>query len=200
MNPPVSFPDRPYTSGWDPYLDPGEKVLWEGAPEPGLRFKLSDIPLSLFGCLFGGFAIFWIAMATSMSGGITRGPGAIITTGFPLFGLPFLAVGAYFAFGRFFWAAYVRGKTRYALTNKRGIIASSAISRKLTSYPIDADTAIEFQPGAAATLYFAAEEKRGNKGRRYTVKHGFEYIRGGDEVYRLMRQVQQQRIRQDQDA
>ena len=41
-----------------------------------------------------------------------------------------------------------------------------------------------------ATIWFAEEERRTNKGRRYTVKHGFEYIPDGDKVYRLIRDVQ----------
>ena len=181
--------------GWAPYLDPGEVLLWEGAPQPGLRFKPSDLFLSLFGLAFGGFALFWITMAATIG---SDAPGPIGTL-FPLFGLPFLAVGAYLAVGRFFWDAHVRSKTRYALTTKRGIIARSAVGRSLNSYPIKPGTQVDYRPGDAATIYFAEEEKRGSKGRRYTVKRGFEYITGGDTVYRLIRAIQQGR-QEGQDA
>ncbi|MEM7744480.1 MAG: aspartate carbamoyltransferase catalytic subunit [Pseudomonadota bacterium] len=180
------------SSGWAPYLDPDERLLWEGAPLPGIRFRASDIPKSLFGSFFGGFALFWIYMASTIGGNASgHGPTGVIANLFPLFGLPFLAVGGYMAFERFFWEAYVRTKTRYALTDKRGFVAKSALGRKLESWPITPDTQLEYQPGEAATLFFAQEEKRGNKGRRYTVKRGFEYIANGEEIYRLMRQVQQ---------
>ncbi len=186
INPGDGAPLAAYSGGWDAYLDRGEKLLWEGAPLPGLRFKPSDIFISLFGAFFFGFAVFWISMASSMTSGM--GGFEIL---FPLFGLPFVAVGAYLMIGRFFWEAFVRTKTRYALTNKRGIVAKSAWGRSLKSWSITRNTEIEYLPGPAATLYFAKEEKRGSKGSRYTVKKGFEYIPDGDAVYRLMRQVQQ---------
>lgn len=177
---------EPTPQGWDHYLDRGERLLWEGAPAAGIRVRASDIPISLFGLFFFGFAVFWIYMASDAAS-IPGGFGYI----FPLFGTPFLLVGAYLLFGRFFWNSYVRSRTRYALTDKRAMSASSAWGRKLKSWPINSNTRIEFEPGDLATIWFAEEIKRGSKGRTYTTKHGFEYIEGGDEVYRTMRKVQQ---------
>ena len=181
----------PSSSGWGPYLDRGERILWEGAPAGGLRFRASDLPLSLFGAFFFSFACFWVYMASTMGGGAPGAFGLI----FPLFGLPFIAVGLYLLVGRFFWGAYKRGRTRYALTEKRAIIATNAFGRKLKSYPISASTRLDYEPGPEATIWFAKEERRGQKGRRYTVKKGFEYVSGGDDLYRLMRRVQQGDVR-----
>ena len=177
---------QPTPQGWDTYLDRGEKLLWEGAPRAGLRFRGSDIFLSLFGSFFFLFAVFWMYMAS----GAMDAPGGIGIV-FPLFGLPFVAVGFYLMVGRFFWDSFARSRTRYALTNKRAIVATSAVGRKLKSWPILSGTRLEYEPGDEATIWFAEEVKRGSKGRTYTTKHGFEYIEGGDEVYRLMRRVQQ---------
>lgn len=185
---PPDPPRRERPESWDTYLDKGEKILWQGAPSGGLKLRASDIFQSLFGMFFLGFSIFWVVTATTMTGK-SNAPGPVML--FPLFGLPFVAVGAYLVFGRFFWKAYKRSKTRYALTDKRAIIATSVFGRKLESYPIGSGTRLDFEPGDPATIWFAEEERRGSKGRRYTVKHGFEYIPDGDEVYRLMRQVQQ---------
>jgi len=190
INPGSGSPVPGQSGGWDTYLDRGEKLLWEGAPKPGLRFKPSDLILSVSGGFFFAFSVFWISMASTMPSGMVG-----FDLLFPLFGVPFVAVGAYLMVGRFFWEAHVRSKTRYALTTKRGIIARSAWGRTLKSYPIDDDTRIEFLPGETATLYFAREEKRGSKGARYTVQHGFEYIADGDEVYRLMRRIQQGEVK-----
>lgn len=176
---------QPAPQGWDSYLDRGEKLLWEGAPRAGLRFRASDLLLSGFGAVFFAFAVFWTYMA---SGAMEAGPIGMV---FPLFGLPFLAVGFYLMVGRFFWNSYVRSKTRYALTNKRAIVARSAAGRKLKSWPITSHTRLEFEPGEEATIWFAEEIKRGSKGRTYTTKHGFEYIEGGDELYRLIRRVKE---------
>ena len=179
-------PSQPTPQGWDSYLDRGEKLLWEGAPRAGLRFRSSDIFLSLFGTFFFAFAVFWVYMAS----GAMDMPGGFGVL-FPMFGLPFVAVGLYLMVGRFFWNSYARSKTRYALTNKRAIIASSAMGRKLKSWPITSHTRLEYEPGEEATIWFAEELTRGSKGRTYTTKHGFEYVEGGDELYRLMRRVQQ---------
>lgn len=175
--------------GWASYLDPDEQLLWEGAPNPGVRFRAADLPIMIFGAFFGGFALFWIIMASWITGE-TGFVGYI----FPLFGLPFLAVGIYLVVGRFFMDAYMRKRTRYALTTKRGIIATQAFARSLKSYPIDADTEVDYQPGEEASIFFATEFRRGSKGRTYSVRHGFEYIPGGDQVYRMIRAIQQDRI------
>ena len=179
-------PTQPTPQGWDAYLDRGEKLLWEGAPAAGLRVRASDLPLSLFGLFFFGFAVFW----TYMASGAMDMPGGFGII-FPLFGTPFLAVGFYLLVGRFFWNSYVRSRTRYALTNKRAISACSAWGRKLKSWPINSQTRLEYAPGELATIWFAEEVTRGSKGRTYTTRHGFEYVHGGDELYRLMRRVQQ---------
>lgn len=174
------------TGGWSPYLDRGEKLLWEGAPATGLRFRPSDIFLTLFGVFWLGFSLFWTFMAGTM--GAAAGGGFSL---FGLFGLPFVAVGIYLVGGRFFWDSYARSRTRYALTDRRAIIARSAAGRSLKSWPIDDETRLDYEPGPEATIWFAEEIKRGSKGRTYTEKKGFEYISDGDKVYRLMRDIQQ---------
>ena len=178
--------------GWGPYLDPGERLLWEGAPASKVSFEAIDPKQTVFGLVFAGFAIFWMLMAWGISGGFSAsGPGSVVTMIFPLFGLPFLAVGLYLAFGKLFWSAFTRGKTRYALTDRRAFIATSARGRQLKSYPIDADTQLDYRPGAKASIYFATEERKAAKGTTYTTLVGFQFIPNGDEVYRLIRQIQE---------
>ena len=174
--------------GWAPYLDPGEHLLWEGAPAHGIRIRGSDIVQSVFGVFFLGFSIFWVAMAGSMGGG--AGAMGMI---FPLFGLSFVAVGAYLTIGHIFWKAHVRKHTAYALTTGRAIIAKSALGRSLRSFPISGGAELVYEPGEPATIWFARETRGTHKNRR-TVRHGFEYIADGDRVYHLMRAIQQGRI------
>lgn len=52
--------------------------------------KLIAVPLIGFGCLFGGFALFWILLVLGVVMKGTPGPGNVL---FALFGLPFLAAG-----------------------------------------------------------------------------------------------------------
>lgn len=172
--------------GWAPYLDPDETLLWDGAPVPGLRFRITDLAKSVFGAFFFGFAIFWMWGASGF--GKFDAPGPFML--FPLFGLPFVAVGGYLMFGHYFWSAWVRGRTRYALTDRRAFIAKRGLRRSLKSYPIHADTQIDYEPGPEATIWLAQETRRGNKGRSYTVKKGFEFIADGDAVYRIVRDIQ----------
>ena len=186
---PPAPPRRGRSEGWAPYLDRGEKLIWEGSPAGGLKIRPSDLTASFFGLFFLGFSIFWVYMASSITRDAPGSGGFGLI--FPLFGLPFVAVGAYLVFGRFLWKAFVRTKTRYALTDTRAIIATNAFGRKLKSFPILADTRLDYEPGPEATIWFAEELRRGNKGRRYTVRKGFEYISDADEVYRLMRRIQQ---------
>lgn len=91
------------------YISPGEQVLWRGRPEKGGLVTASDafmIPFSIFWC---GFAIFWEA--------------GVLLSGAPtfmaLFGIPFVLIGLYLVFGRFFHTAYMRKQTMYVITNRK---------------------------------------------------------------------------------
>jgi hypothetical protein len=95
-----------------PYLQPGEKVLWTGQPDPSRLIARGDaflIPLSL---MWGGFAIVWEA-------GVV-GFGAPVF--FWLWGIPFVVVGQYFIWGRFAYKRWDKRRTVYALTNQRVLI------------------------------------------------------------------------------
>jgi hypothetical protein len=56
---------------------------------------------------------------------------------FPLFGLPFVAVGIYMLVGRFLVDAWVRRNTRYAVTTQRVLIQRTAPTFKFTAFAID---------------------------------------------------------------
>ena len=91
------------------YMVPGEAVLWKGKPGKGHLLTPQDvymIPFSIFWC---GFAVFWEA--------------SVLADGAPFFfglcGIPFILVGLYMVFGRFFHTAYLRNRTAYVITNKK---------------------------------------------------------------------------------
>ena len=90
----------------------GETVMWQGSPDPSLRFGPADLILIPFFTLWGGFALIWnIAV---------WGSGAPLP--FKLFGIPFLAIGSYVTVGRFMVAARRKRQTTYAITTERAII------------------------------------------------------------------------------
>ena len=168
--------------GWEAYLDDDEELLWTGAPDSGVHVSPSDIPKSAFGLFFLSFAIFWTYLASSNS----AQAGGLISVVFPLFGLPFILVGAYLVGLRFFWDAFRRGKTRYALTNQRAIIATSVPGRSMASYPIHAMGRIVLEPGPPDTVTFATRTVRGRRGH-HGVPVGFEFIEDGAQIERLLR-------------
>jgi hypothetical protein len=104
-------------------LDSGEKLLWSGQPRQGLCLNASDafvIPFSLVWC---GFAIFW---ETS----VIKDHAPLL---FKLWGVPFVAIGLYMLFGRFFAGSYMRARTYYGATDKRLIIVTNGFSRHVRS-------------------------------------------------------------------
>jgi Bacterial PH domain len=114
-------------------LDSGEKLLWSGRPRQGIVFRSSDIFFIPFSLMWGGFAIFWelgVLFATSRSPSKTPD---LVRFVFPLWGLPFVAIGLYLIFGRFFVDRAQRAKTTYGITNCRVIIRSGLFSRTTKS-------------------------------------------------------------------
>jgi len=119
-----------------PYLSAGERVLWTGRPKQGLVLSGKDALLIPFSLAWGGFAIFWNVQAWSFPR-----EGDSIDWFFPLWGLPFLAIGVYVIIGRFFHDAMIRRGLYYAVTNSRVLIlrgktASNVTSRDIQSLPM----------------------------------------------------------------
>lgn len=106
-------------------LEEGEDLIWYGRPRPGLVLGKRDLLLIPFSALWAGFAFFW--------------EGSVFTSNAPVFfrlwGIPFVLVGCYLLFGRFFHDAWRRSRVLYALTSQRVLILApgSQISLELTA-------------------------------------------------------------------
>src|SRR5512140_3401643 len=106
-------------------LEPGERVLWSGRPRTGLVLRPSDalqVPISL---------LILYVFATQLRHASFRGPVDVLIAC-----VIFVAV-MYFAAGRFFFDAYRRGKSAYALTSERMLIRESALSDFVKSFPLN---------------------------------------------------------------
>lgn len=165
--------------GWEGILDADEEIIWQGQPDSRIVWKAENIVMTLFGLAFAGFALFWMVLA-SMGGGF-----------FWMFGLIHFFVGISISGGGVFYNAFKRKRSWYTLTNRRAFIAIDlpVKGKSLNSYPINANTVLEFIDDDRATVLFATERKRG-KNSTYNVKIGFERIENGRDVFAKFREVQ----------
>jgi len=107
-----------------------EKIVWAGQPERKL-FTARDFFLVPFGLFYFGFSIFWIFDASGvLSNAHTLSP-------FGLFGIPFVLVGFYMLFGRFFFKSWKQRNTYYAVTNQRVLVLSTVPGRTLQAVFIE---------------------------------------------------------------
>ena len=185
-------------TGWDGLLEDGETILWQGQPVPGIVWRDVISPMGLFGAVFTAFALFWMAMAAAIIGGDAGFPFTL----FPLFGLPFLAVGLYMMLGHVIVDGYVRSATHYTLTDRTAFIATDAFGkRSLKSYPIREMPFLELEDGMPGSVMFWEEELRrarrsparpGARVRHATATRnsvGFRRIDAAREVYRMLREA-----------
>jgi len=117
-----------------PLLGPSEEIVWMGCPRRGIIFRSSDIFLIPFSIVWCSFAVFWFATATSSGAPFP----------FTLFGIPFIFIGLYMVFGRFFADARKRSNTVYAVTSDRIIISSGIFSKEVKSLNIRSMSDITF--------------------------------------------------------
>lgn len=108
----------------------GERLLWTGQPDPRVIFERVDIFLVPFSLLWGGFALVWEAGVLGL-GVFGEGHRSAVPWFFVLWGIPFVLVGLYFIAGRFFYKAWRKRRTYYALTNKRALVLVEGRGRTL---------------------------------------------------------------------
>lgn len=153
-----------------PELLSGESLLWSGQPLGRVIFHQRDLFTIPFSLLWGGFAIFWEWGVTGHFGGSANrhpAPGF-----FGLWGIPFVVMGQYLIWGRFFYTAWRKGRTYYAVTNKRVVVVSTGFTRKLIDgYLHNLDSAsltlrsdgigtIEFAPSAFSLSTWSFGQRR----------------------------------------
>lgn len=161
--------------GWQGILDPDEQILWQGQPDKRFRVEFEGLREVLPGLLFVAFALFWMVQAAQAS------------LLFAMFGLIFVVVGLRQIFQPVLWPAYLRTRSWYTLTDRRAIVATDVPfkGRRLTSYPIDHSTLVEYAAGDPPSILFGPE--RGKRSER----PGFRYIADSDTVMGLIRGIQQ---------
>ncbi|MCP5396189.1 MAG: hypothetical protein H6918_05560 [Sphingomonadaceae bacterium] len=96
-------------------LESGERVRWKGRGQP--QGAMTGFGMYLFAIPWTAFALFWTAMAWSATGAMDEQAG-FLSYAFPLFGLPFIAVGI-FMLATPFLAMFKARKTLFAVTSQR---------------------------------------------------------------------------------
>lgn len=177
---------------WEDWFQPGETLLWEGAPAPGFRNIPQNLFFTAFGIPFLGAGLFVSGMGLGNLLGFTNdwtpwhlAIGVFLTA----FGLPFITVGAGMVFGP--WVHdYLRPKRiRYALTDRNGYVASRMWKRTMDVLPVRKSTRIETEEhrDGTMTVWFHFDQTLDGDDDRRTEKKGFESLSDGHEVYRLLR-------------
>jgi len=169
-------------------LSSGERLLWSGQPRQGLRLSSSDAFLIPFSLLWCGFAIFWEA--------------SVVTKGAPFFfklwGIPFVLVGLYIVFGRFFVDARTRGRTFYSVTSERIIIVSGLLSRQTKSLQLRtlSDISLTERSDRSGSITFGPQHPMAQRlpsgwpgAGRYAAP-AFDMIERAKEIYDLIRETQ----------
>jgi hypothetical protein len=128
-----------------PYLLTDEVLLWTGRPDPAKHLSRADIFMVPFSIMWGGFSIFWETGVLASSAPFP----------FALFGVPFVGLGLYLIFGRFFVKARRKRQTVYGLTDHRALVALGAGALS--------ETPVEHQP---------IDQRRSRDGRHVTVTFG----------------------------
>lgn len=141
-------------------------MTWFGKPNPHVIFHPSDWYVIPFSLLWGGFAIFWELGVSGHGGFKESNPSWFMM----LWGVPFVVIGQYFIWGRFFYAAWKKRRILYAITNRRVIVMVKPPRAKTISAYLDAIPSIEktIRPNGIGTLTFGQAPPiwasgRGNK-------------------------------------
>ncbi len=130
----------------------GEQVIWSGQPVRAF-FRKRDILELPFGIFWLAFSIFWMWGA---SGHFDSPPQNKGSAWFALFGIPFVLIGLYLVFGRFFYRYWKRSRTYFAVTNKRVLVVSEAPRKTTVSAYLESVPAITKSIGrnGVGTLQF----------------------------------------------
>jgi hypothetical protein len=185
-------------------LGEGEHLLWAGQPRQGVVFRSSALFMIPFSLFWGGFAIVWEAMALGIffRTFFSDEPGpTVFAVIIPLFGIPFVVIGLYLIFGRFFIDSKRRAYTFYGVTDQRIIIVFDRGTRKLKSLNLRtlSDLLLSEKSDGSGTITFGPTNPMafwfGNMswqlwGGMSEVMPVFEIIPDAKRTYGLIRQVQ----------
>jgi hypothetical protein len=153
-----------------PELLSGEKFYWAGKPNPHVIFHSDDWYAIPFSLLWGGFAIFWEVSVLGGWGNVSHGNP--ISWFFTLWGIPFVVIGQFMIWGRFFFDAWLKRRTYYAVTNRRVLVLQEGWKQKTRFTQLEAVVGMEIEGEAIGTIWFGPKYPviagRGQKSRGWS--------------------------------
>lgn len=119
--------DAYLNDSFQPYLHSGERIVWTGRPQQGVRFTGRDVFLVPFSLVWSAFAL------SAFGSAFVTHPQSQPPFPFDLILPLFLAVGVYAVFGRFLVDAWARSRMIYALTDRRALIIRRLFNERLVA-------------------------------------------------------------------
>ena len=184
----------PFTPNLSPALqrelDPGERVLWTGQPEPNYMQRRA-LPTAGFGVLILAFMLFWLWGASTPLRDKLGAGGApdLISVVFPAFGLIGLGFAVLMVLSPFF-EHQCAPRTFYALTDKRALIIVEGRRAKIRSIMPTEFTIERREKSGGLGDVVLKREVSGSRGRNRSVEEiGFFGIENAREVEKLARQL-----------
>lgn len=151
-------------------LRDGERVMWRG-PQIG-RVSMKAFGMYIFAVPWTAFALLWVAMASAgVASSEVEGWASLFSWAFPLFGLPFVAVGLGML-SMPFLPLWEGGKVLFAVTNKRALRLRLGRTLDIKSCPANRIGQIEREErrDGSGSLKLAVSVGRDSDGDK-TVEH-----------------------------
>jgi hypothetical protein len=112
------------------YLNPGERILWQGQPDSSIWFTRSDVITLPFSLVLTGFASL---LVLNFFGVIVADPKSVHDPIAMIFSVTLLVVGLYMLIGRFFYKAFLKRRTYYAITDARVLMVVQGLTGTVRS-------------------------------------------------------------------
>ena len=105
-----------------------EELLWVGQADASVVFGPYEVLLIPLSLVWAAVAFYWEASALGWTGA-----GGDVSAYMPWIGIPLVLLALYLLVGRFFYRAWKRRGTWYAVSNLRAMVVEEGVQRRVTS-------------------------------------------------------------------